>query len=115
MDREGENLMRDEYCYFDGKVKRCHKVSQWYDENILNGEYWGSTKRELKLLGVTLDEQLRFTTHISNVCRKVLSVWNQEYKNCNKSVTKNYYVRWFAYLAESLTTRNGHSYVQNKK
>ena len=38
MDREGEHLMREEYCYFDGKVKRCHKVSQWYDENILNGE-----------------------------------------------------------------------------
>ena len=39
MDREGENLMRDEYCYFDGKVKRCHKVSQWYDENILKGSF----------------------------------------------------------------------------
>ena len=64
----------------------------------LNGEYWGSTKLELKLLGVTLDEQLRFTTHISNVCRKVLSVWNQEYKNCNKSVTKNYYVRLICIL-----------------
>ena len=23
MDREGEHFMRDEYCYFDGKVKRC--------------------------------------------------------------------------------------------
>ena len=33
MDREGEHLMQDEYCYFDGKVKRCHKVSQWYDES----------------------------------------------------------------------------------
>ena len=39
MDREGEHLMREEYCYFDGKVKRCHKVSQWYDENILKGNF----------------------------------------------------------------------------
>ena len=23
MDRDGEHFMRDEYCYFDGKVKRC--------------------------------------------------------------------------------------------
>ena len=23
MDREGEHFMREEYCYFDGKVKRC--------------------------------------------------------------------------------------------
>lgn len=39
MNREGEHLMREEYCYFDGKVKRCHKVSQWYDENILKGNF----------------------------------------------------------------------------
>ena len=39
MDREGEHLMREEYCYFDGKVKRCHKVFQWYDENILKGNF----------------------------------------------------------------------------
>ena len=25
MDREGEHFMREEYCYFDGKVKRCRK------------------------------------------------------------------------------------------
>ena len=39
MDREGEHLMREEYCNFDGKVKRSHKVSQWYDENILKGSF----------------------------------------------------------------------------
>ena len=39
MDREGEHLMREEYFNFDGKVKRCHKVSQWYDENILKGSF----------------------------------------------------------------------------
>ena len=31
-------------------------------------------KPELKLLGVTLDEQLRFTTHVINVGRKVSSL-----------------------------------------
>ena len=31
-------------------------------------------KPELKLLGVTPDEQLRFMTHVGNVCRKVLSL-----------------------------------------
>lgn len=39
MDREGEHLMREEYCCFNGKVKQCHKVSQWYDENILKGYF----------------------------------------------------------------------------
>lgn len=24
MDREGDHFMQEEYCYFDGKVKRCH-------------------------------------------------------------------------------------------
>ena len=31
-------------------------------------------KSEVKLLGVTLDKQLRFMTHVSNVCRKVSSL-----------------------------------------
>lgn len=39
MDREGEHFMRELYCNFDGKVKRCHKVSHWYDENILKGNF----------------------------------------------------------------------------
>ena len=38
MDREGEHFMREFYCNFDGKVKRCHKVSHWY-ENILKGNF----------------------------------------------------------------------------
>ena len=38
MDREGEHFMRELYCNFDGKVKRCHKVSHWY-ENILKGNF----------------------------------------------------------------------------
>jgi len=39
MDRGGEHFMREEYCYFDGKVKGCHEVSQWYDENLLTGNF----------------------------------------------------------------------------
>ena len=31
-------------------------------------------KPELKLLHITLDKQLRFATHIHNVCRKVASL-----------------------------------------
>lgn len=39
MDREGEHFMREEYCYFDGKVKGCQEVSQCYDENLLTGNF----------------------------------------------------------------------------
>lgn len=68
------------------------KASEWYDENMLKGNY-GKYKtltmgkqrenitvkiggveiestEKLKLLGVTIDNQLQFTEHISNVCKR---------------------------------------------
>ena len=75
-------------------------MSQWYDKNFLKGyffkchldhnlwprikdqgiesqnaEYYKVVQKpELKLLGVSVDEQLKFTTHASSICRKDASL-----------------------------------------
>ena len=65
--------------------------SEWYNNNFLQGKYQVTSlgprnchkdlhndtvidqKPETMLLGVTLDSQLSFSSHVSNVCRKASS------------------------------------------
>lgn len=55
-------------------------------------------KPELKLLGISVDEQLRFTTHASNICRKgaslvgmILKLWKLIPTSANCKLSKLQY------------------------
>ena len=84
---EAENISTDE----------GNNVSEWYNNNLLQGNFskyqvmrlgprnWHKDlhivindtvidkKPEITFLGVTLDDQLSFSSHVSNVCRKASS------------------------------------------
>jgi len=66
-----------------------NSISEWYNNNFLQGNFSKyqvmslgprnchkdlhiviDQKPEITLLGVTLDDQLSFSSHVSNVCRK---------------------------------------------
>ena len=84
---EAENILTDE----------GNNISEWYNNNLLQGNFskyqvirlgprnWHKDlhivindtvidqKPEITFLGVTLDDQLSFSSHVSNVCRKASS------------------------------------------
>ena len=68
-----------------------NNISDWYNNNLLQGDFSkyqamslgprnctkdlrieinDTEKSEIMLLGVTLDDQLTFSSHVSNICRK---------------------------------------------
>ena len=83
-----------------------NNISQWYNNNLLQGNFSKyqvmclgprnyhkdlhivindtviDQKSEITLLGVTLDDQLSFSSHVRNICRKrILSNW------CSSEIT----------------------------